>query len=777
MVFVPSGRGKHEYVHFLACALLGAVAALAFAGCGGGGGGGPASAPAGGGGSTTYSITGSVTGSVVQGISISLGGPTSASTSTDASGHYAFSGLVSGTYSVIPNLIRASFSPATQTVSINGASVDNVNFRVLAPTVIGVGLPLLPDLFSSRVQYRTSLLVRNGAVFYTDSSVTPLKKMVPGDATPTALAARFERAESVAVQGQYLLWVDGDRLNRTAMDGSSTTVLQTAPRKLGAGVTADLVSDGTNVYWATTVDSSTWAIQRVPLAGGPATTLVTTRRPIESIASDASSIYWSEASLDPVTPDCACGSSIKMIPKIGGAVTVLVDNRLNGTMPPPPQGNIPASWLPAGGIALSGSRVIFAVAGVGSYTVMAASIPNGALTTLVSVPSSAGFTTSSIVDLTVDSTNVYWIDIGNLNVSTVATLGGLVNVLASGLTAPMALQVAGGQAYWTEAGATVGCCLQFGGGSIRRVPVTGGDVEIVTSSLDAPGALFADELGTLVWTEYWRVGKRSQGTDFTVASGISGDLARIAADQANVYILDGGLIKVLPLGGGVVQKLAPAHGQAIDLLSIDDHDIATDGKNVYWTAAFVGGAPAVRSAPVSGGAVTTLAGEGGLASPMDCYHRIALDSNNVYWASSSALTLGCSVKKVPMSGGAVTTLVDAAYLLNFTVDGTNVYYSDPSAIRRVSVNGGPTESVVTNVFAEVLTHSGASIYWLDPRSAGVGGIYQAPKVGAPATSGKLIAAAPLFTDPTQALETILVDQDWCYWTESLAGAILRESAN
>ncbi len=78
---------------------------------------------------STYGISGAITpASDGSGALITLSGASSATTTADASGNYAFTQLSSGTYAVTPSKNGFSFSPAKQTVTLSGASANNINF-------------------------------------------------------------------------------------------------------------------------------------------------------------------------------------------------------------------------------------------------------------------------------------------------------------------------------------------------------------------------------------------------------------------------------------------------------------------------------------------------------------------------------------------------------------------------------------------------------------------------------------------------------------------------
>jgi hypothetical protein len=78
------------------------------AACSGGGGGGGI-----GGGTSTYSISGTVSGAVLQGVNIALSGSASATTTTDDSGNYSFTGVPNGSYTVTPSKAGYTSNPPT----------------------------------------------------------------------------------------------------------------------------------------------------------------------------------------------------------------------------------------------------------------------------------------------------------------------------------------------------------------------------------------------------------------------------------------------------------------------------------------------------------------------------------------------------------------------------------------------------------------------------------------------------------------------------------------
>jgi IPT/TIG domain/Carboxypeptidase regulatory-like domain len=85
-----------------------------------------------------YSITGTVSGPVAAGVTVSLAGTATASTTTDAAGRFTFGALVAGDYSVTPALSGYGFQPASAAVTVTSASVAAPGFVEWKPVLQGV---------------------------------------------------------------------------------------------------------------------------------------------------------------------------------------------------------------------------------------------------------------------------------------------------------------------------------------------------------------------------------------------------------------------------------------------------------------------------------------------------------------------------------------------------------------------------------------------------------------------------------------------------------------
>lgn len=82
----------------------------------------------------TYSISGTVSGAVQSGVTITLSGTSSGSILTDSNGNYSFSGVANGSYTVTASKTGYTFSPVFS-ITVNGANITGQNFTATANVV------------------------------------------------------------------------------------------------------------------------------------------------------------------------------------------------------------------------------------------------------------------------------------------------------------------------------------------------------------------------------------------------------------------------------------------------------------------------------------------------------------------------------------------------------------------------------------------------------------------------------------------------------------------
>jgi hypothetical protein len=119
-----------------------------------------------GGSATTYSISGTVSGAVTSGVTMTLSGAASKTTTTASDGSYTFSGLANGSYTVTPSKSGYTFSPTSIAVTISGANQTGKNFTATASsggdTPLTSGVPVNGSVAYQAWNYYT-IAVPSGA--------------------------------------------------------------------------------------------------------------------------------------------------------------------------------------------------------------------------------------------------------------------------------------------------------------------------------------------------------------------------------------------------------------------------------------------------------------------------------------------------------------------------------------------------------------------------------------------------------------------------------------
>ncbi len=77
---------------------------------------------------TTYNLSGTVSGATLADVIITLTGATTASATTSSSGAFSFTGLANGSYTLTPAKTGYTFTPSSLPVIISGANVTGSNF-------------------------------------------------------------------------------------------------------------------------------------------------------------------------------------------------------------------------------------------------------------------------------------------------------------------------------------------------------------------------------------------------------------------------------------------------------------------------------------------------------------------------------------------------------------------------------------------------------------------------------------------------------------------------
>lgn len=615
-------------------------------------------------------------------------------------------------------------------------------------STLASGIEFFPASAIIGPQPLQAYLITDGtALYWTEGTETPIRKVATTGGATTALAIRVEVPVAAQVRGSDLYWIESREgfapsgcagagvyavLWRTPLSGGSRSALAVGDRC--AGGATDFVIDDANLYWVTSTTSpNAHVIMKVPIGGGPSTPLVTAPdfREITGLAGDATYVYWEED---------ADTNRVLRIPKTGGAVDTIA--------------TIADGFRSfRGGLVVDGTDVFFGDTDFfDEHRVMKVSVSGGAVTVLADITGIDQNAVNTPRRFRVESPTVYWIDAQAIH--GVPMDSGAITTPESGLASPVDFVVTATDLVWIESV----CCAHGQTGRLKKAPVAGGAVTTIFDSLAAPTALAVDG-STVYWTEggpiahtegFGRIARApiSGGTVTTVVAGVSGAFTPLAVDAANVYIGDAFTVKKVSKSGGTLERLAIGNFYI--------QAIATDGAYVYWTE---GGGTAVRRVSVNGGPVTTLAA--GLSGPAG---PLAVDATQVYWMHHFS-----SISKVAVSGGSVVPLATGLpFLTDLTVDGVNVYYSenDSARIRRMSVNGGASTTLAFETplaSPHRLALDSQNVYWVN--QAHVAGV---PKSGGTArTIAEIPDAVYFFPNAITAAHRTV------YWTDVVAGTIRK----
>ncbi|HWB99995.1 MAG TPA: N,N-dimethylformamidase beta subunit family domain-containing protein, partial [Bryobacteraceae bacterium] len=134
----------------------------------------------------TWSVSGTVSPAAAgAGTLLTVSGSSSASGTADGSGNFTVSGLADGTYTVTPTKAGYTFSPSSQSITINGANITALSFtaQALPPPPVITGLVATPGSTSATITWTTNVAASSQVNYGTSSGVLNLNSFDPTLAT------------------------------------------------------------------------------------------------------------------------------------------------------------------------------------------------------------------------------------------------------------------------------------------------------------------------------------------------------------------------------------------------------------------------------------------------------------------------------------------------------------------------------------------------------------------------------------------------------------------
>lgn len=390
-----------------------------------------------------------------------------------------------------------------------------------------------------------------------------------------------------------------------------------------------------------------------------------------------------------------------------------------------------------------------------------------------------------VINLTVDSTHVYWDQEERIpnpadttaSILRVSKAGGLPQVVITetshdgfSLAAMVARE---GQVFFDWRSSVSN---QY---RIRKVPSTGGTPITLANVTNIPFnqqvRSIAVDSSTVYWSDTATINSVPlNGGARTILASTANQANSIAIQDNRLFWVETdccrttqpGRIKSIPLQGGQVSVI-------LDGLPALNGTLAVTATNLYWIEGGVTfaieGWGRVRKTSILGGEPTTVA-SGLLHSSRP---PLVVGGEYIYIADEQ------SIKKLPIDGGYPEMLYPIEIDLgtvgrinDIASDGSFIYWTEDygSAVRKMSVSGGPvtTLSTGTSPRAENIAVANGFVYWLDNLLPDGYSLRKLPVAG-----GTLSTIATNIQSPT-GLE---VDGDNAYFAEHDTGDIRKVSVN
>ena len=172
-------------------------------------------------GDQNFAISGTVTsgGSALSGVTVTLSGDASMTTTTDADGNYEFSAVKEGTFVVTPSLTGCTFVPRSRNVYLFGIDAREFNFSSGGESRVAAGGTHTAALKSDGT-VRAWGDNSNGQLGdgTTNQGTTPVKVNDLSD----VMAIAGGNAHTVAVKSDGAVWAWGNNSNGQLGDGTAT---------------------------------------------------------------------------------------------------------------------------------------------------------------------------------------------------------------------------------------------------------------------------------------------------------------------------------------------------------------------------------------------------------------------------------------------------------------------------------------------------------------------------------------------------------------------------
>jgi hypothetical protein len=271
------------------------------------------------------------------------------------------------------------------------------------------------------------------------------------------------------------------------------------------------------------------------------------------------------------------------------------------------------------------------------------------------------------LDVIVVGPMIAWTSGNGRKVYTTSIDGGTPTILswaeALGFAYVTSLATDGQHVYFTD----------YGGPKIGRVPLEGGETEVMAEAPGSPSALFG-----------------------RIAAG-GGWVCWATEIPGNVWC---------------ARTTDPTPATPLLIATAAVIGVAMDATHVYWGDNTAGAIQrrALADLDAQGPPETVVSGQ-----PMGI-GELALDQDRVYWILWGSVL---SARKEGLNQGLLQLVTQELEPTSLTADGVSVYWStrtDPGAVRKVPRLGGAAETIATTVGAQGITDDCDTVYWVETLS-------------------------------------------------------------
>jgi hypothetical protein len=292
------------------------------------------------------------------------------------------------------------------------------------------------------------------------------------------------------------------------------------------------------------------------------------------------------------------------------------------------------------------------------------------------------------VGIGVNRGSVYWANTGpDSGVESIPTGGGLTALVATGVCA-YDVAFAGGDAgiaWFSDEGA--GCA--GAGGSVRWENLTGvptthtATQAFPSATIAANGSgVYAVEQNGTGWVVLAHSLSAATGAYTTLSTGVDPNAGEITANSTRVFwsgtaSATSPILSVSVVDGGATSAPTPVTNPDSGVFQ-SPGGLAADEDRLYWVNR---GSLNLMSAPLDGGAASTLATATGSGSIGADPGYLAIDGSNAYWTAYG----GTKLLRVPLGGGTLATIAtNLTGAGRVAVDDASVYFVAGTSIMKLT---------------------------------------------------------------------------------------------